>query len=414
VILNTERSQGPKWYGPYLSAAANVEWGAFNFDLDETVRYGEMSPDERAKYRFQASEELVPYKHNSVGYVYFVAAATSLLPWLPDLAAIEGLQIALHVFFCIWIIYLLRSPTAKLLFLLLYALNPLVIYYVTIPFYYFVQAIPSFLIVLLLLAITDNRWPDRPAAFVLGIAGGAVLGLALLTRPTTIGAVLGVFALAITTHRMRWPALAGAAVLALVVLTGRLADDQHGPWHTAYIGLGAYPNEFVTDDFRPAFNDDVGYAFYLSQRGVQLDTELGGNYYEDEVIEDYMSLLRQEYLSVVRKDWPNVLRNATLNTLQGFSVGHVRQKGYSFQLPVAASGLVVLAAMAWTGQYVLILLIGATVGTFTVFAPPIPGYMYGAYALLVFGAVEFLRRKGILARCDAFLHRRVSSPGKWR
>jgi len=404
VLFNTDRTQSAVWYGPYLSAAANVEWGDFRYDLQETIAFKDLEPAEREAYRFQRSEDLIPYRNNAVGYVYVVAAAKALFGWLPDLRAVEALQITLHTLFCTWIIFRLRSPAAKVLFLVLYALNPVVIYYVTFPFYYFAQAIPSF--ALLLLMIRDEESQTRPLVTTLLLVSAAVLlGVVFLARPSTIGAIAAFFLLAVARPRLRWPAVGAVLLFLMVVVTGRVASP-HGPWHTAYIGIGAYPNEYV-----PAFNDNVGYALYRDKTGAELNASLGGNLYDDDVLTEYVALARQEYLSILERDWPRFVRNVVLNTLQGFSIGYMAGQPYWLHGLVALSGLVVIVLLLWSGQYVLFGLIGLTIGTFVPFSPPIPAYMYGAYALLVFGSLGVLEKLRLLDPVNEALARLMR---RWR
>ena len=393
-LFNTDRAQSAVWFGPYLSAAANVGWGEFRYDLDETIAFRDMTAEERRAYRFKHSDRLIPYKNNAVGYSYVAFAATSLFPWLPDVQALELLQILLHVGLSVWVIALLGTQVQRLLFLVLYALNPVVLYFVTFPFYYFMQAIPSFALLILLIAKSRGLRPQSVATSVAFLAGAAALAIVYLTRPTTIGAIAGFFLLAVFVVGPRW-VVAGGLVLFVALAHSGPAPSDNNPWHTAYIGVGAYPNDYVE-----AFNDNVGYALYEEKTGVPLNASLGGNLYESGVANRYADITRAAYVSILERDWPRLLRNVVLNTLQGFSPGYVAGQPYWLHLLFAATGLIVLAALAWSRQFVLILLIGITAGTFTVLCPPIPAYMYGAYALLVYGFIRVLDRAGALAPLD--------------
>lgn len=404
LVFNTDRSQSAVWLGPYLSAAANVGWGEFRYDLEETIAFRELSTEERQAYRFKRSDRLTPYLNNAVGYAYVAFAATSLFPWLPDLPAIELLQVLLHMILSVWVIALLGTRAQRMLFLLLYAANPVVLYFVTFPFYYFIQAIPSFALLILLIAQARGLRPQSVVTSAAFVAGSAVLAIVFLTRPTTIGAIVGFFLLAAFVIRPRVVVAAGFLLFIVLAHTGR-APGHHNPWHTAYIGIGAYPNEYVE-----AFNDNVGYALYEEKTGVPLNASLGGNLYDAAVANRYAEITRAEYFSILERDWPRVLRNVVLNTLQGFSPGYLTGQPYWVHLLFAAGGLVVVAALAWSRQFMLILLIGMSVGTFTIFCPPIPAYMYGAYALLVYGFIRVLERAGALAPLDRRLRPGRAAP----
>jgi hypothetical protein len=59
---------------------------------------------------------------------------------------------------------------------------------------------------------------------------------------------------------------------------------------------------------------------------------------------------------------------------------------------MVAAGLVVLALLFASKQFLLVVLTVLTTLPFTLYFPPIPAYMYGAYALLVFGVLEISER----------------------
>jgi hypothetical protein len=269
---------------------------------------------------------------------------------------------------------------------------------VTFHFYYFAQAIPSFAL-LLLLRQEDVEDSSPPVTILLLMGAAILLGVVFLARPSTIGAIAAFYVLAVAKPRLRWPAIASVLMLLLVVVTGRVPSDQ-GPWHTVYIGIGAYPNEYV-----PAFNDNVGYALFRDRTGVEINASLGGNYYDDDVLTDYVALMRQEYFAVLERDWPRLVRNVVLNTLQGFSIGYMVGQPYWLHCLVALSGLVVVVLLLWSGQYILVGLIGLTIGTFVPFSPPIPAYMYGAYALLAFGSLGVLEKLRLLDPLNGALAR---------
>jgi len=197
VLLNTPRSMSAVWYGPYLSAAENLTWGGrFLVNLDEVKAFREMSEEERNDYRFTAATELEEYIANPLGYAYFIYAAKRIFPWLPDVPALEALHILLHTLLSVLVIALLQGWRRKLLFLFLYALNPVVIYYVTFPYYYFLQAIPSFGLIFLML--TRDRWatPERPWLMTAFLLLCVALAFVLLARSTTIAAIVAFLVLA--------------------------------------------------------------------------------------------------------------------------------------------------------------------------------------------------------------------------
>ena len=214
------------------------------------------------------------------------------------------------------------------------------------------------------------------------------LGVVLLIRSTTAAAIAAFFVVAFLSIRPRTVFLVGLVAFATVVATG-YSPSQKNFWHTAYVGVGAYPNAHVE-----GLSDDNGYALYRQRTGEPLNASLGGNYYDEKVMARYRDVSRSEFLGIARDDPGVLVRNAALNTLQGFTIGYLAGQRYVVHVAMALAGLLFAGLLLYTGQYVLTGLVLATIATFVPYYPPIPAYMYGAYLLLVVGlirAVEFGR-----------------------
>lgn len=381
--FRSDRAMSAVWYGPYLSAAVNLKWGGpFLYSLEETKAFRELSHDERLQYRFHVTDPVQTYNHNPIGYAYFIALAKKVFFWLPDVPAVQAMQALLHVLLCLGVTTALPSIGKRTGFLLLYALNPLVLYYVTFPFYYFLQAIPSFALVALLVRGKNGyRGLDR-SAVILFVLLGAILGLVVLTRPTTIFAAVASLVLVIRRVRpLPWVAAAIAAFL-LVTITGH-SPSQKNVWHTAYIGIGAYSNTYMK-----GLSDDNGYHLYESVTGDPLVASLGGNYYDPDTMERYIQITRAEYLRILRADSWLLLRNAVTNTAQGFSIGYLVDAPLPVNYAIAISGFLVALFLVIGQQFIIVFLVLLTIGGFSPIYPPIPAYMYGAYLLLVIGALD--------------------------
>lgn len=387
LALDNPRAMSAVWYGPYLSAAENASWGGqFLVNLEEVKAFREMTEKQRLQYRFHRTDALRPYIANPLGFAYVITAAKTAFPWLPDVRALEAFQVLIHALLSVLIISLLSGPRMKVLFLVLYALNPLVIYFVTFPYYYFYQAIPSF--ALLFLFLGRRQWSTSATRLqsVTLLLLSVALAFVVLMRSTTVAAVAAFFVLAFMWFPSRKLVIASAAVFLAIVLTGH-SPTQKNFWHTAYVGIGAYPNEHVR-----GLSDDNGYSLFEQKTGLPLDASLGGNYYEPDVMSKYRDISRQEFQNIAREDPLMLGRNATLNTLQGFTIGYLANQPYPIHLLMAALGFAFLGAMIWAGQWLLASLIILTLATFVPYYPPIPAYMYGAYPLLVMAAIQILQQ----------------------
>jgi hypothetical protein len=378
VALDNRRAMSAVWYGPYLSAAENVSWGGqFLMNLDEVIAFREMSEAEREAYRFKEHENLQAYIANPLGFAYVIAAAKNLFPWLPDIPAIEALQITLHVLLSLMVIAMLDGRLSKALFLVLYSLNPIVLYYVTFPYYYFYQAIPSFALIFLMLG--HRKWASELSRFhsVVFLLLCSMLALVLLMRSTTILAIVAFFTLALIWFPARKTFAAGLTVFVFLFVTGHSPSEKNF-WHTAYVGVGAYPNAHVE-----GLSDDNGYALFERLTGAPLDASLGGNYYHSATMAEYRDITRDEFMRILNEDWLALVRNAALNGLQGFTIGYPVGQPYWVHLRMARPELSFWPRLEHDPAVVASSADCANRGAFTPYYPPIPVYMYGTYALLV-------------------------------
>jgi len=388
-VFDDVRIQPPEFTIPYLSGAANYRWdGVWRVDPHDIFRYREISPDqpksvpsaEQAEHRFSASDQAVPFASLDRGYLYVAIVARTLFFWRGDLAALESLQIAVHVLLTLWVCWRLPRRRQKVLFYVLFGLNPLIVRFATLPIYYYWQAIPSCLLVVYLL---DRR--HRFGAWVFGVA--VLLALVHQIRPTMLLTSLYLLSM-VTWRESRWRG-AAAIVLLLGITFAISPRDDRAPWHTAYVGLGAYPNDYVI-----GIEDSVGYRRYEEVTGERADITAEGNIlFDPQGRARYREVMRQSYLEVVREAPYLPVRNAAENFLQSFSIGYIAEDvavGGDRVLPQqllshlsAVVGLVWLGVLCWRRQYLFIAGIACASLLTVVLFPPIPAYMFGSYPLLV-------------------------------
>jgi hypothetical protein len=365
---------------PYLSGAANISWEAgWRVEKASLAHYAALAPEGQRQYRAPrvAESELMPIHHyNAVGFLYVVMTARTLFPWLGDLQAIVLLQCLAHLASCWLIIQYLPTGLQRSLFVVFYAANPKVIYYVTFPFYYFWQAlvpvsliycllrgwkVPAWQALLMVLAACSSVW-IRPASLFLAV--GFVGFLAWKSRWVLGGALLLVFA-------------AGVAAM-----FGKAAGS---PAHTMFVGLGAYgkPEGLY-------LKDDSGIEYYERQTGekvvLSVASGFGGNWYEPEFHERYNRVLLQGVRDFAGRHPGLLVRNAILNFLQGFSVGFRGDVPAFVPYDVAGTGLLFLVLMVVTRQWVLLAANALALGSFVPYFPPIQPYMFGSYLLLAVAA----------------------------
>ncbi len=378
------------WQAPFLSAAANLRWGG-DFWVDNAQMLDFDAGDDLARqdaYRFAPAPpgRAVWYPANEIGYVYWVWLAKHLFPFLGDQAAIRLLQALVHIGLCLAVMSLAgMRGWRRWGFLALYGLNPLVLRFVTFNHYYFWQCLPAFALVFLLAL----RGRHRGAGVYIALAlGGMVLGLCWLIRPTLVGLLAVVGALALWQayrDRLPWAGVGLGLTLGAGFLYSLLPPrpSQKIVWHSAYMGVGAYDNPFGV-----YLSDNASYALYKRQTGITLNGSVGGNLFDSTERARFKGVLEQEYKRIAAEAPGLVVYNTLRNGLQGLGIGYL---GSRWWLGAALLGLAVAAYGFWRRRWWLLAGLAANAATVSVLFPPIPAYVLGGYVLL---AALFTLRPG--------------------
>lgn len=357
--------------------AANLDTSRrFLVDTTEINLFDRLSVGEQAAYRFHRSpvSQRTEYVFMQIGYGYFCALARQLWPFGGDTQAIILLQALVHIGLCLWLLWLLPTGWRQAAFIVLYACNPLIVRYVTYDFYYFWQVIPSFLFVGTYLGWRGASW--------VGLWIGPLLGLLFVVRPSMVGALLGLGCF--WAYRRQVGLLLVVASLALCVAVMLYRPVQSAPWRPIYVGIAAYQNPHMNNLSDVAIHDlykaRTGHAYQYGSSDLAQEKQL-------------TDVLQAEVKTLWEKSPGLFVGHALLNTLLAYSTGYVAGGGDALNYTLALLGLMVLAWLLWKRRYIFVWAILATVGTFTLYYPPIPAYMYGAYLLLAMAFVAPGRKR---------------------
>ena len=379
----------------FFSAAACYDYGqGFNIDPDQIKEFVHLPDEQRNAYSFSDSANTVRYNHNPIGYAYFIMLARAVFFFAGDIVAISLLQVAVHVLICLYIFSKLNGTLKRAAFLLFYSTNPIILLTCLTCFYYFWQVFASLSILILLLNRQAIERLGRNKRILLISLISAVNGLVLTTRPTVVLAVIFFWILCVC-YKYWIEAVCGILCAVAVFFLLFYPTAKH-PWHTACVGIAAYSNPY---DLK--FSDSQGYRIYEQITGKKLDDSITrgyiGNYYDDDVAKDYARIMKQYYMDFLKSHPLTALRNTSLNVLQGYSIGYTNGLPMWAYYINAAIGIITILMLLYTRQYVLFLAIGLISGTFTLFYPPHPSYLFGAYIMLVIGWLngieEITRRK---------------------
>ncbi|GAB2783979.1 hypothetical protein GCM10027275_30080 [Rhabdobacter roseus] len=372
------------WMGPFLSAAQNLMPGqrVFLIDIDDVKHFKALaSVAEEDAYVFRQSTILVPYIYDPIGYPYLIRAATTLFPFVGHQLAIILFQSLVHLILCYSLLSSQHlSASFRILFLVLYALNPLVLRFVTFNHYYFWQVIPSFWLLFISLKISH-----RVGWGVLWF----VLPFVLLARPTTLFAVLVCIVYWYKFKSKKWAI--GYTVWLALLGSWLYVPNQKNPWHTMYVGVGAYSNPYGIN-----LSDDDAYALYEQHTGIPLNPSTGGNYFELPVQRQYRDITQHTFLTIWQDKPFLLLKNAVINFFGGFSIGYVNKAPDWLNYLVSFSGLLFVGVLWYFKKFKILLFVVLSMAGYVLYYPPIQAYMYGNYLLLVWGLIEVLeamRRK---------------------
>jgi len=210
-----------------------------------------------------------------------------------------------------------------------------------------------------------------------------------IIRPSTLFIIL--FILAYIAYNERKVLQGVLAIILFIGLTFALKPDSiNQPWHTMYIGVGAYPN-----DYNITLDDTSGFKKFENQTGKAIlgcRTNMENNDLYAEYIGDF---IKKEYFNILNESPELLVKNAVLNILQSYGLGY-KSNYMMVNYLSALIGLVLIILLFWFREYLLLLAIGIASVSFTPYYPPIAAYMFGSYILIVFAwmiAIEKILHK---------------------
>ena len=380
LVFRNRGMQAINWTYPFVSGAANLGPDlAWKISVSDFANASELGAEELRSYRFKSTPDTVPYAINNYGYLLVAWLARTIFGWLGDINALVALHGLAHmaVVATVWL-RVLNSTAQRWSFVAIYGCNPAIVYLATFPFYYFWTVVPC----LSFLVVTSGRYIGTSAL----VFNAVMLALGVLIRPTVVlVSLMAAAAPAVASPRIanRLAAACLAAAVAVFVLA-MASGFKQSPYHTMYIGLGAYPNSAHIE--KPV--DEEGYRYYAKKTGIEISTRtIGGNYADPDTRIGYFKALKERYWEIARADPLLVVRNAAINLLQCFGLGYSTS---SLALTVASSvlGGIVVVLFACRRQSAVLAAILAYSATYAWYFPPIPAYQYGAYLLVVVGLIR--------------------------
>jgi len=360
---------------PYLSGAAN--WSIFDgwrVNIDEMKAFRELNIEEKLSYRFNQVEETVSYSYNAIGLMYINVLSRLIFFWQGDLQSIISIQQIIHILFSFWILFLLKPLWKKIIFYFAYVINPLILYFVDFPYYYFWQVVPSAILLIYIL----RKKAINNKIFILAI----LFALIVIVRPSTLFIVL--FVLVYISYMEKNFLKGSLAIVMFIFLTFILKPNSvNEPWHTMYTGIGGYSNEYNI-----TFKDTGAYKKF-EDAGGEIIRGCSTNMDNNDFYIKYNAFIKKEYLNILKESPFLLVRNMCLNILQSYGFGYVP----NFMIVNYFSsfvGLIFIVLLLYYKEYWIFFFIGISTISFTPYYPPIAAYMFGSYILILYGWLNIL------------------------
>lgn len=379
-LFQNNNDQSINWTFPYYSGAANHEnffdWriSPSDFQIAKNLDYTTYKDYIHKKTRISVQNTV-----NNYGYVLIVLISRNIFPNLGEINGVILFQILVHLISSVIILlFLFEKNYEKILFIILYSANPLIIYFVTFPFYYFWLFIPSFSL-LFIIKRKDS------VKFIIPVITFFLL-LSTLIRPTTIFLSFFVYLFSFfnTDKQTKIIIFLSGIIFLFGLLIIKKKSTTTLPFHTMYVGIGSYPN-----DFEIFSNSDAeGFIYYKKLTGIEISTDaINGNYIVDSVRDKYNQLLKVRYLEILKKEPTLIIKNATLNFLQIFSFGYYT-KSLIVSYFSSLIGLFILLTLVHFKKWIYIVGISLYSLSYVLYFPPIPAYNFGVYLMLIFALIE--------------------------
>lgn len=381
IPFHNTRMQGPIWVVPYTSGAANWSPGQpWKVALGDDVLYKQKTLEQRwtdVATPTPHHEKLITYSTHDEGWMWVIWATRKIFPFMGDLQGAVLLAIILHLGLSMIILNGLKAGWPRYLFTFLFICNPLTLHLVTFPYYYFWQAFPSLLAIII--------WQYREKINVWYLPGIALfLALCTAIRPNVIFIALAVLVLALYFIR-HW--ITYVSVVLFAVCFCFIPKTNKMMWHTVYTGLGAYPNSSGL-----YLSDDCSYAYYKEKTGVTIDMSFGQNYYNKELRHDYNELLKTASIEYIKENPLRSLKNIILNLSIGVLSPYKPGAAAWIYYVQAFFGLIFFGFLIWLRQWPVIIGLGLSLGCIALIYPPIAAYAVGGLVFTAWGLTQMITR----------------------
>lgn len=315
------------------------------------------------------------------GYAIIVKILT-IFPG-PDLLKIIIFHLLIHLIICNIISNkLYRSEKNNYLYFnLFYTLNPIVIYFIAFPNYYFLQSVAGF--ILLNCLLDKSNYKIRFIEIV-------SLCLLLIVRSTIISFILSYFIILIFRH-YNFKKIISLFCLSIVIIYSLSlllpSKNLKRIYHTMAIGVNAYnfddSENYMRDDY---IQDNINK--YIKNNNIKTNC-IKQRCGQNDMI--YLNILEKELIKDFIKRPEIYIKNFIFNEILLFSPGYKSNEKILIYFSLFFGLLVIIYAI-YLKKYLLILIILAAEISFTFYYPPVVAYRFGSIILLTYLCIELLNK----------------------
>jgi putative flippase GtrA len=379
IPFHNRLMQHPIWVVPYTSGAANWSVGQpWKVAIGDDTIYRQKTIKERwAEVASPTAhpEKLVEFSAHDEGWMWVIWFTRKFFPFLSDLHGAVLLAIILHLGLSSTILNYLNAGISRYVFTVIFICNPLIIFYLTLPYYYFWQVFPSLLLVIVWL------YREKTKKWVIPLTA-LFLALCVAIRPNVI--LISIATLLLLIYYVRhW--ITYTSLVLFTVCFIFIPKTNKMPWHTIYAGLGAYPNEAGL-----YLSDESSYDSFRKKTGITFNTGFGENYYDHKVREQYNQHLKNESIEYIKTHPVLGLKNVILNFSIGIFSPYRPGLAVWIYYTQALFGLIFLTGLIWLRQWFVLIGLSLSLGCIAIIYPPIAAYIIGSLVFTALGLTQII------------------------
>lgn len=310
----------------------------------------------------------------SIGFLAYVKLTKFIFNSFGDVQGIVIANMSIHILASIVVIQTIKTRLHSLLFALLYTFNPFVIYIVTFPYYYYIAVIPG--------AIAIYLYERKDATSSIGmLIIISMLLFSVMLRSTLLFGILLIFIRSIYFGKNKLILIYTIIFLGLLFYFFINNKLIYGPWHSVYVGIGAYSN-----DYGIYLSDSSSMEYLLRNLNISILE------FQALSVQIRQEIWKAGVLEIFSLNPLIFVWNAFKNILQlygfGYSTKYQLLQYFSMAMGFAFFVLSIRRKLFFHIKVIMLLNLG-----YVIYFPPLPMYMAGSYIIIMHGWLKIIEEE---------------------